>query len=92
MEFGDFCKVTGYLIRVRNGFERSWEKHFYSEPKEATFLGKRTLWNGRWETDSDDEGYYFSQIKPLKGACICIRGRKPQNVLLEQVIELKELE
>lgn len=91
MEFGDFCKVIGYLVRVRNGSERSWEKHYYLETKEAIFLGKRTLWNGRWETDSQSEGYYFSQIKPLRGACICIRGRKPQNVLLEQIIELREL-
>jgi len=89
MKFGDFCLVTGYLLRVKSGTNRSWQVHNYSSPKEAIFLGKRTLWNGSWESDSHNEGYYFSQIKPLKGACICIKGRKPQNVLLEQIIELK---
>lgn len=89
MNFGDPCLVTGYLVRVRHGSDRSWEVHPYPNPKEAIFLGERTLWDGRWESDPHDEGYYFSQIYPLKGACICIKGRKPQNVLLSQVIGLK---
>ena len=58
-------------------------------PVEGIFLGYRVLKNGHYEPPAyDPEGDsspYFAPTEYLKGALICIKGHKPEYVLIEHL-------
>lgn len=92
-KFGEKVLVSGYLVRKRKQDIRTWEAFSYPTPKEALFLGYRTLSNGvmkYWDNfDGEGGGYFLKATEFFKGACICIEGKKPQNIALTQVEKLQ---
>lgn len=83
MKFGDKILVKASLKRIKGWNNlRKWERSEWAQPKEAIFLGLRTLSNGIVAHDPDMGGYYFEPGDYIKGAWICIKGRNPEKVFL----------
>ena len=92
--FGETIQVTGKLLRTRpDSKTRNWVVKS-SPPRNAIFLGYRTLYDGeiKWEFDSDfDSGNsytYFKHSKTHKAALICTKGRKPEYAFLDMIEKL----
>lgn len=70
---------------------RVWEKDQFTDgPRQAIFLGFRQLVDGtaEFEGGEDGEGYYFMGSAYHKGALICIEGREPEKVFLDQCVKV----
>jgi len=98
-DFGDRVLVNAQITRRQRGNRRWWERiALVQKQQRAIFLGYRTLANGDAEHDSEwDETkghtYSLTDFHPkeyIKGALICIKGRNPEKVFLED-IELDHL-
>lgn len=93
-EFGDRILVKARIERHKYNVDendqiipdtkyRRWARYEYDSPKEAIFLGKRTLANGKIEPGVYSEDMdYFSADKYIERAWICIKGKNPQKVFL----------
>lgn len=89
--FGEKIKVTAYLTRHKFGNKRKWMRNELDPPKDAVFIIKRTLANGKMSTEyHSDEGsdYYFTGDEYLSGAIVGIRGLGSHKVLLSDVISV----
>lgn len=99
--FGERILVTGTITRVGYNNEetqrvmnpkpnRVWERDPFTDgPRQAVFLGFRRLADGWADYDSgeDGAGFTFTTSAVHKGALICIEGREPEKVFLDQCIK-----
>ena len=87
-QFGQKIKVKGWIIRIKEGNRRFWRSYPFVNEMDGIFLKHITLSNGKTEYQNyGEEGVetIFSPGDYLKGAWVCIRGRSPMKVLLEDI-------
>jgi hypothetical protein len=91
-QFGERVLVDGNLARIKVGDKRTWVRSNYPQPREAIFLGYRTLADGEVKYYSypynEDGDIYLKVTTYHPSACICIKGFKPENVFLSMITKL----
>lgn len=95
--FGEWILVKAYMIRKSidkegntglskyNCFKRVWDSIPYVDgPKKGIFLKSVRLYDGERDIDGDSVPYFHPE-KTHKGAWICIPGKDPERVKLEDI-------
>ena len=80
IEFGQQVCVTGIMQKRKGhtGRKTTWRRIPYHQPREMLYIGKRTIYEGRTESDSYGDGEYwtyFVQEKSIR-VLLCIENAR----------------